>query len=33
MGKHGMGFIEELVMGSITHRVINASKVPVTILA
>jgi nucleotide-binding universal stress UspA family protein len=32
MGKRGMGFIEELIMGSVTHKVVNTSKVPVTIV-
>jgi nucleotide-binding universal stress UspA family protein len=33
MGKHGMNIIEELVMGSVTHKVINSSKIPVTVIA
>jgi nucleotide-binding universal stress UspA family protein len=33
MGKHGMSIIEELVMGSVTQRVISSSKVPVTVIA
>jgi nucleotide-binding universal stress UspA family protein len=33
MGKRGMGFIEELVVGSVTNKVISASKIPVTIIA
>ncbi|MFC1802444.1 universal stress protein [Thermoproteota archaeon] len=32
MGKRGMGFIEELIMGTVTHKVVNTSKVPVTIV-
>lgn len=33
MGKRGMGIIEEIVMGSVTHKVVNLSKVPVIVVA
>jgi len=32
MGKKGLGIVEELVMGSITRKVVDLSKVPVTII-
>lgn len=33
MGKRGMGILEELVMGSVTHKVVNQSKIPVIVVA
>jgi nucleotide-binding universal stress UspA family protein len=33
MGKRGMGLIEELVMGSVTHKVVNHSMIPVIVVA
>lgn len=33
MGKRGMGVVEELIMGNITLKVINKSKIPVTVVA
>jgi len=33
IGKRGMGFLEELVMGSVTNKVVNQSKIPVIVVA
>jgi nucleotide-binding universal stress UspA family protein len=33
MGKRGMGIVEELVLGSVTNKVVNQSKIPVTVFA
>lgn len=32
LGKKGMGIVEELVMGSVTHKVVNQSKIPVIVV-
>ena len=32
MGKHGMSLLEELVMGSVTNKVVNHSKIPVIVV-
>jgi nucleotide-binding universal stress UspA family protein len=32
IGKRGMGIIEELVLGSVTDKVVNQSKIPVTVI-
>ena len=32
LGKKGMGIVEELVMGSVTHKVLNQSKIPVIVV-
>jgi nucleotide-binding universal stress UspA family protein len=33
MGKTGMSFVEELVIGSVTHKVVKQSIIPVTVVA
>jgi nucleotide-binding universal stress UspA family protein len=32
IGKRGMGIVEELVLGSVTDKVVNQSKIPVTVI-
>ena len=32
IGKRGMGLLEELVMGSVTNKVVNHSKIPVIVV-
>ena len=33
MGKRGMGIVEELVLGSVTNKVVNKSRIPVIVVA